>query len=345
DASWYEGMLWFTLDSACTPTGDTLARSCLRLIQIDTTVPKVVQDFDVGASGYYYFYPSLTTDIARNLDVIFGYSSSTVYPSLAVTGQVFDATANTLDPIYVLKSGSASSQFDRYGDYFSAAIDPMAPKRVWVAGEYQATSGWSTYISTIIRNATISISTDKGAYASGETVSITGTISPAIKGEAVLIQVLNSAGERVRLDQVLTANDGSYSYVFLPGGSSMPRGVYTVSASCLSVSATTSIKFTDINYPTSVTTNRSIIPIPPNATSQTTSLVGTKVQNAILVSDSNDNWDPLLSDSIYFTFVGDSREKPAFKIQVQDSSGIVVLIDKMDKYNGIDPSGQIATGV
>src|SRR5207244_171994 len=37
DAAWFMGRLWYGLNDACTPSGDTQVRSCIRLTQINTT--------------------------------------------------------------------------------------------------------------------------------------------------------------------------------------------------------------------------------------------------------------------------------------------------------------------
>ncbi len=38
DARWFQGDLWFSLANACTPSSDTVTRSCIHLVQIDTTL-------------------------------------------------------------------------------------------------------------------------------------------------------------------------------------------------------------------------------------------------------------------------------------------------------------------
>jgi hypothetical protein len=73
DAAWSNGVLWLSFNDACMPPGDSIPRSCLRLIQIVTSILTVYQDFDVGAVGTYFFYPALRIDSLGNLDVVFGF--------------------------------------------------------------------------------------------------------------------------------------------------------------------------------------------------------------------------------------------------------------------------------
>src|SRR5207247_4629500 len=90
DAMWADDRLWLALADGCIPAGDRV-RSCVRLIEVDTANGTISQDFDLGISGKYLFYPALRTDAADNLVVVFGYSSATEYPEpRAATRPVHD---------------------------------------------------------------------------------------------------------------------------------------------------------------------------------------------------------------------------------------------------------------
>ncbi len=145
DAKWYQNKLWFSFDDSCTPSGDTQIRSCAHIALIDTSSNTMTQNMEFGSLGNYYYYPALGVDSSGNLVVIFGYSSSVTYPSLAVTTQATSDPANTLESPIILASGSAADASGRYGDYFGAASDPSVIK-VWVAGEYHTSASWSTFI-------------------------------------------------------------------------------------------------------------------------------------------------------------------------------------------------------
>src|SRR5438128_7932554 len=87
DAMWADNRLWLSLGVGCTPTGDNQLRSCVRLIEVDTANGTVAQDFDIGFSGKYVFYPALRTDAGGNLVVVFGYSSANDYPEIRVAAR------------------------------------------------------------------------------------------------------------------------------------------------------------------------------------------------------------------------------------------------------------------
>jgi hypothetical protein len=191
-AAWYQGNLWYSLTDSCVPTGDNQTRSCARLTEINTSTPTIVQDINYGANGQYYFFPAVSIDGNGGLDAVYGYSSSTIYPSLAVTGQAPGATKGTLALAQVLKQGTANESSTRYGDFFGAGVDPSDPTIVWVAGEYHniaagscgyAFNCWSTFIGSITGVASFALSPsssylDIASGSSGtDTVSVTALAS------------------------------------------------------------------------------------------------------------------------------------------------------------------------
>ena len=155
---WYKGKLSLALNVGCFINGDTQSRSCIRIIQIDTKAPKVLLDFNIGHIGASLYYPALSIDKSGdNIGIIFGYSSSDTYPSLLVASGSAknDTIFNSLKYFQFLKNGIANSLSTRYGDYFSAVMDPSESNSIWVAGQYyyylQSSSSllWSTYIGKI----------------------------------------------------------------------------------------------------------------------------------------------------------------------------------------------------
>ncbi len=190
DASWSNGTMWVALNDGCTPAGDSVLRSCLRLIEVNTNTNSVLQDWDVATPGYYYYYPALRADSKGDLFVVFGYSNSSLYPSVAVAMQGFADPKNTLEQPITLAAGSGpevnatgfcpSYPVCRYGDYFGATTDPSDPSFVWVAGEYGTQSGWSTWIAGV-RNPgtqvplTFSYTTRGGASSAAPSVTFTSS--------------------------------------------------------------------------------------------------------------------------------------------------------------------------
>src|SRR2546422_2162861 len=156
DAMWADDRLWLALADGCIPAGDNRVRSCVRLIEVDTANGTISQDFDLGISGKYLFYPALRTDAADNLVVVFGYSSATEYPEMRVATRSVHDPPNTIGAPQVIRagegpeaSGCPNNSVCRYGDYFGASQDPSDPGIVWVAGEYGTANGWATFIAAM----------------------------------------------------------------------------------------------------------------------------------------------------------------------------------------------------
>src|SRR2546422_5701103 len=164
DAMWADERLWLSLADGCIPAGDNRVRSCVRLIEVDTANATIVQDFDVGISGKYLFYPALRADAAGNLVVVFGYSSATEYPEMRVATRSVHDPPNTIGAPQVIRagegpdaSGCPNNSVCRYGDYFGASQDPSDPGIVWVAGEYGTANGWSTFIAAMAETVQLTV--------------------------------------------------------------------------------------------------------------------------------------------------------------------------------------------
>ena len=151
-AIWYQGKLWLAFNDGCFINGDTKSRSCIRLIKIDTTTNRVIQDFDIGALASSLYYPAISINRGGgNLGIIFGYSSHSIYPSILVSTRASnDDELNSIKEPEFLKLGTANELSNRYGDYFAASSDPSNTSIIWVAGEYHhLMATWSTYIGQL----------------------------------------------------------------------------------------------------------------------------------------------------------------------------------------------------
>ncbi len=144
---WQNNLLWTALNS-----------DCIRLDQISTATassPLLLQNFDLGVKGAYVFYGAVSLDSTNNVVVVYGESSSSIYPSLEVTGELSTAPAGSLGTAQTIAAGSALELSTRYGDYFWAATQPKTPNTFWVSGEFrqvQLFQGWSTEIGLVTFN-------------------------------------------------------------------------------------------------------------------------------------------------------------------------------------------------
>ncbi len=151
DAFYQDGKIWLTANDQCLPPGDVALRTCIRVIQINVTSSSISQDYDVSIKNNFLFYGAIRL-ISGNIPlVVFGYSSQSNYPGIMIYYKIGNQQF-----LKVIKNGTGpetticNNGVCRYGDYFSAAIDPSTPNSIWVAGEYgRGSIGWGTYIAQI----------------------------------------------------------------------------------------------------------------------------------------------------------------------------------------------------
>jgi len=185
-ADWRANTLWVAGNDICTPPGDTMLRSCLRLVQIkatDTGASKL-QDFDFGGNTAYAYFPAVATDATGNLFVSFSGSAATLYPSAEAISIPLVGTTTAV----VVSPGKGPYDTttichgtNRWGDYSGAAIDASNPNDVWVASELAASATNTCYWGTAIARLTLAPPTISGLaplmgpMRGGTTVTITGT--------------------------------------------------------------------------------------------------------------------------------------------------------------------------
>jgi hypothetical protein len=139
--------LWTCQTSKYTWGGDSEARSVVQWYEIDVLAKTVKQQNRYGASGKYYFYPAIQTDISRNAFVVFSRSSSSEYGQLRQTGRRVTDPQNDLQNSALVKAGEGIYTGGRWGDYFGIARDGGNSSVVWGYGEYARTGDtWGTWV-------------------------------------------------------------------------------------------------------------------------------------------------------------------------------------------------------
>lgn len=135
------GVRWYELRGAATDTG----------------TPTLYQQGTVLPDATYRWMPSISMDKVGNIGMVYSVSSSSMYPSIAVTGRLSGDTLGVMtqaESIVVAGTGSQTSSqgraLTRWGDYAAAVVDPVDDCTFWVASEYLATTGafnWKTGIA------------------------------------------------------------------------------------------------------------------------------------------------------------------------------------------------------
>ncbi|HET9079749.1 MAG TPA: hypothetical protein VFO01_04440 [Trebonia sp.] len=151
-AVWQNGVLWTSATDACTPSGDTTTRDCLRLWKVDTSSasPSLLLDTDLSEKGVDLYYPAVSLDSSGDLFVSYSASSATLYPGVYAAISPSTAPGAFGAPVTVAKGlqSYAGGSNARWGDYSAAAPDPSLPGAVWVAGEYAPSNAASGYWAT-----------------------------------------------------------------------------------------------------------------------------------------------------------------------------------------------------
>lgn len=136
------------------------ATSSIRYLQINTSNNSTVLNVNYGATGKYYWFPSITTDNSNSIYLVFAYSSSKDYAGIRYTTR--KTTDTVTEPSTILRSGqvaiTGSQNPERWGDYFGIAKDP-SDNSVWIYGEYAKNIGpiptlptavdWGTFVGRV----------------------------------------------------------------------------------------------------------------------------------------------------------------------------------------------------
>lgn len=122
-------------------------------IQDPNGTPVVAQQSTYAPDANFRWMGSIAMDV--NGDIALGYSvsSSSTFPSIAVTGRAFNDPVNTLQAETPVMTGAGAQigGLSRWGDYSAMQIDPLDDCTFWYTQEYIATTGnfnWNTRIAS-----------------------------------------------------------------------------------------------------------------------------------------------------------------------------------------------------
>jgi hypothetical protein len=161
DAIWQNNRLTFVSTQACTPTGDSQPRDCVRVSQLNTSTatPTVAQDFLIAQNGEDSYMGGIGHSGNGGLFVVWTRSSGTAghYPSSYAAYQLPTDPLNSISPPELLAAGQSNYTGVRWGDYVGVAQDPLDRNAVWQANEYVSFGIWETFVSqlkTVVAGAT-----------------------------------------------------------------------------------------------------------------------------------------------------------------------------------------------
>ncbi len=128
--------------------------SALHYFSINVATNTIAEDYALGSTGYFYFYPSLAVDKAGSSVLTFSRSGDNEYAGAFYTSRhLLDVGFGASKPIavglgnYVKTFGGTRN---RWGDYTGAWVDPTNDCDIWLLSEYAAgVNTWGTYIAQV----------------------------------------------------------------------------------------------------------------------------------------------------------------------------------------------------
>jgi hypothetical protein len=118
----------------------------IRFLEITTSGLKNV-DISYFYSGIDQFYPAVTVDATGNVYMVFSRSSKTEYASMYQTGM--KTTETSIEAPGLVRAGSSTITYGRWGDYSGIANDPSNSGAVWEYCGWAAPGGtWGTWVTS-----------------------------------------------------------------------------------------------------------------------------------------------------------------------------------------------------
>ena len=230
----YESML--ASQSVDTGTGNTTGVRWYELQESSPSTPSqsnwgLYQQGTYAPDSSYRWMGSIAQD--KNGDIAMGYSvsSSTMSPTIRYTGRVPNTS---IDPLGTMESENdilstlgiatgSQTNYTRWGDYSSMALDPSDDCTFWYTNEYQPTNGsaWSTRIASFafpgcasgsssptVASVSLSPSTVTGGSSSTGTVTLTAAPTSDVS------VALSSSDTSATVPSSVTVKAGSTSATF-----------------------------------------------------------------------------------------------------------------------------------
>ncbi len=129
--------------------------SSVKYVKVNADSITVSESAELGADGFWYFYPTLAVDPDGNIAITCSRSGLTEYiGSFYITRRATDPAG--LSGAYLLSPGMGNyvkdfgSGRNRWGDYFGIYTDPADPYEFWLFPEHAAaTNTWGTTVAKI----------------------------------------------------------------------------------------------------------------------------------------------------------------------------------------------------
>ncbi|MBE2199715.1 MAG: hypothetical protein IAE79_13960 [Anaerolinea sp.] len=265
DFEYRNGYGWTTATNSCNPGAGTV--NCVLWAQVDLANAALgpAGSGVYSSNGDHRFFPDLAVNHCNDMALGYTKSSSSMFPSVWVTGRESGDPAGQLQAEVEMKAGEITYlAFDsvprRWGDYTGMTIDPDG-MTFWYLGEYSKITGnpngrWGNYIGSFTYpdcstgvNATIELTKTVGTDPSicAATDAITVTIGTSV---TYCYTVENTGSVTLNMHDLVDSNLGNilsgFNYALSPGATAFLTE--TVDLNATTVNTATWTAYNPVGY-------------------------------------------------------------------------------------------------
>ncbi|HEY3001793.1 MAG TPA: hypothetical protein VGJ44_05540, partial [Kribbellaceae bacterium] len=216
--------------------------------------PVVQQQSTYAPDSTYRWMGSVAMDKVGNMALGYSQSSSSVHPSIRITGRLAADPAGSMtqgESTLVTGSGSQTT-YSRWGDYTSMSVDPSDGCTFWYTNEYIPSNGsfnWKTRNGSFtLPNCTggtpsndfsIGVNPASGSVTAGQ--STTATVSTSVVSGSAETVSLSASGLPIGATASFNPTSvtaGGSSTLTLAASSATPAGTYNITITGTAASAT-----------------------------------------------------------------------------------------------------------
>lgn len=140
----YNGILWYTHTIFETLT----SVSQVQWWSFNLGLLVLLSNQVISSPSNFYCYPSIAVNKNGDAVIVFAQMNSTIFPTMLYSYK--DNTDSSFRSPVVIKSGSSAYNNLRWGDYFTASVDPSDLESFWIQGEVtDSFNNWLTWIARI----------------------------------------------------------------------------------------------------------------------------------------------------------------------------------------------------
>lgn len=228
-----DSTLWFVHSVAA---GASFEYSAVRYVKLNPYTRAVQEDVAFGATGYWYFFPSIVVNKNQDVMVTYSRSSANEFPGAFLSGRKKTDPAG-LSGSVPMKVGAGnyvvtfSGTRNRWGDYSGAAVDPSDQTTMWAHTEYaSARNAWSTWITSAkigpLPGAIASLNTDNLEFPTKKVGDTSDTLSFEVINDGLDTLTITAVGSTLGKPDFIVTNKPALPFKIASQGSYVFKVVF-----------------------------------------------------------------------------------------------------------------------